>query len=147
MKVKSWVHTGLAVRNLDEAIAFYRAAFGYEVTYQVRGMTEQVAAVTGIAGQSCDLAQLKSPVSGHVLELVQFHGHEDTATPQPVSPLRPGQAHVAFVVEDLDAALMKVEALGARRLGGFAVLPGYRSAYLTEPSGTFFELEQVDDIA
>ena len=144
MRVKSWTHTGLAVRNLDEAIRFYCAAFNYEVMDHTRGMTEPVAAVTGIAGQSCDLAHLKSSVSDHVLELVQFHGHEGAATPQPESPLRPGQAHVAFIVDDLDAALAKVQALGARRLGSrFAVLPGYRSAYLTEPSGTFFELEEI----
>jgi catechol 2,3-dioxygenase-like lactoylglutathione lyase family enzyme len=88
MKTMSWAHTGLAVRDLDGAVAFYQAAFGYEIVEQLRGMTQQVAAVTGIPTQSCDLAQLRSPISHHVLELIQFHGHENADVPAPIAPLR-----------------------------------------------------------
>jgi glyoxylase I family protein len=145
MMVTAWAHTALTVRDLDRAIAFYRAAFGYELLFEERGMAAEIAAITGIAGQSCDLAQLRSPVSGHVLELIQFHGHEHVSTPEPVAPLRPGQAHVAFVVEDLVSALATVEALGARRIGEIALFPEGRAAYLVEPSGTFFELEELSE--
>ena len=145
MVVTTWAHTALAVRDLDRAIAFYRAAFGYELLFEERGMAAEIAAITGIAGQSCDLAQLRSPVSSHVLELIRFHGHEHVITPQPVAPLRPGQAHVAFVVEDLDSALATVEELGAQRIGEISIFPEGRAAYFVEPSGTFFELEELSE--
>ena len=145
MNVKSWAHTALAVRDFDQAVAFYREAFGYEIVFEERGMAEAVANVTGIPGQRCDIAHLRSGLSEHTLELIKFYGYSDVTAPQPVAPLRPGQAHVAFVVENLDAALVQVEKLGARRIGGFAEFPGYRSAYIVEPSGTFIELEQIDD--
>jgi catechol 2,3-dioxygenase-like lactoylglutathione lyase family enzyme len=144
MQIKSWAHTALAVRDLDQAIAFYREAFGFKVEFEQRGMLEQSAAVTGIPGQRCDIAHLRSAFSEHTLELVRFHHHSEEAAPQPVAPLRPGQAHVAFLVTSLNAALAKVEELGARRIGGFAEFPGYRSAYVVEPSGSFLELEQID---
>jgi predicted enzyme related to lactoylglutathione lyase len=62
-----------------------------------------------------------------------------------VAPLRPGQAHVAFVVEDLDSALATVEALSAQRIGEIAIFPEGRAAYFVEPSGTFFELEELGE--
>jgi catechol 2,3-dioxygenase-like lactoylglutathione lyase family enzyme len=139
MAVKVWHHTSLAVSDLERAVDFYRRAFGYEVLYQERGMAEQIARMTGMPGLTCDLAQLRSPVSGHVLELIAFKG-AGSGDPQ---PLRPGAAHVAFYVDDLEAALAKVERLGAVRLGEITQFDEGRSVYCREPAGSFFELEQL----
>jgi catechol 2,3-dioxygenase-like lactoylglutathione lyase family enzyme len=144
MRIKGWAHTALAVRDLDQAIAFYREAFGFKIEFEQRRMAEQSAEVTGIPGQHCDIAHLRSAFSEHILELIRFHTYSQVVTPQPITPLRPGQAHIAFVVENLDEALANLERLGARRIGGFAVFPGYRSAYVVEPSGSFLEIEQID---
>src|SRR5262249_54514160 len=86
----AWVHPGLAVRDLDRAIAFYQAAFGYEVVFSECGISREIAEVTGLDGQVCDLVQLRSPYSGHVLELLQFHGFETSESGLPQAPLRPG---------------------------------------------------------
>jgi len=56
MAVKVWHHTSLAVTSLDSAVDFYRRAFGYELLFVERGMAEQIADMTGIAGLVCDLA-------------------------------------------------------------------------------------------
>src|SRR5262252_4570859 len=77
MQIKSWAHTALAVRDLDQAIAFYREAFGFKVEFEQRGMLEQSAAVTGIPGQQCDIAHLRSAFSEHTLELVRFYHHSE----------------------------------------------------------------------
>jgi catechol 2,3-dioxygenase-like lactoylglutathione lyase family enzyme len=108
-------------------------------------MAEGPEAITGIPGLRCDLAQLRSPISDHILELIRWHGHVDVQVAEPETPLKPGQAHVAFLVDNLDAALAKVESLGAKRLGGLFVLPGYRSVYVREPSGSFIELEETNE--
>jgi catechol 2,3-dioxygenase-like lactoylglutathione lyase family enzyme len=139
MAVKVWHHTSLAVSDLDRAIDFYRRAFGYDVRFVERGMAEQIARLTGIPGLTCDLAQLGSPVSGHVLELIAFNG---AAVGEP-KPLRPGAAHVCFHVDDLEAALALVENLGAVRLGEITQFDEGRSVYCREPAGSFFELEQL----
>ena len=138
----SWHHTSLAVSDLDAAVTFYRDAFGYEVSFEERGMSEQIAKMTGIAGLICDLAQLRSALGNHVLELIAFRHPERAAAPPEHAPLRPGAAHIAFAVEDLDAALAAVEALGAARIGGIAEFSEGRSVYCREPAGSFFEMEQ-----
>jgi catechol 2,3-dioxygenase-like lactoylglutathione lyase family enzyme len=123
------------------AVAFYRAAFGYEVVFQDRGMTDLIRGIVGLPDVRCDLAQLRSPISGHTLELIAFHdvppGKDDHG------PTRPGKAHLAFKVNDLDQAMTEVQRLGAKRLGEVTLFPEGRSVYCREPSGTIFELEEV----
>jgi catechol 2,3-dioxygenase-like lactoylglutathione lyase family enzyme len=145
MKIKSWVHTGLAVNDLDRSSTFYQRAFAYEVVFCERGITREIEDVTGIKGQVCDLAQLRNRYSDHVLELLQFRGFESDDHRVPQAPLRPGEAHVAFVVDDLDRALSFVQSLGASPLGKIASFPEGRAVYCREPGGTFFELEEETD--
>ena len=138
----SWHHSSLAVSDLDAAIAFYRDAFGYEVAFEERGMSDQIADMAGIEGLTCDLAQLRSALGDHVLELIAFHPPERGTPPLEAAPLRPGAAHIAFAVEDIEAALDAVEALGAARVGRIAEFDEGRSVYCREPAGSFFEMEE-----
>ena len=139
MQVTAWHHTSLAVADLDRAIAFYAAAFGYRIAFLERGMEGQIRAMTGEPGLTCDIAQLQAPASGHVLELIAFHGR----APGPEKPLAPGMAHVAFYVDDLETALAEVERLGAVRLGAITQFSDGRSVYCREPAGSFFEMEEL----
>ncbi len=135
-----WEHTSLSVADLDQALAFYQAAFGYEVIFQERGMTTQIQQITGLPGLRCDLAQLRSPLSGHLLELIAFHdGPPDR---EEHAPTRVGAAHVAFKVRDLDAAVEAMRHLGAEMIGEITQFEEGRSAYLREPSGTVVELDE-----
>ena len=102
-------------------------------------MAAQIASMTGVPGLVCDLVQMRSPISGHVLELIAFKGQSGGE----VKPLQPGMAHVAFYVDDLDEALAKVEKLGAVRLGEITQFDEGRSVYVREPAGSFLELEEL----
>jgi len=139
----AWHHTSLAVADIDQAVAFYRAAFGYEVLFLDRNMTDLIRRIVGLAGLRCDLAQLRSPISGHVLELIAFH--DVPAGQEEHGPTRAGSSHLAFKVRDFDAALREVQRLGARLIGEVTVFPPPegRCVYCREPSGTVFELEEV----
>jgi predicted enzyme related to lactoylglutathione lyase len=138
---RRWEHTALAVTNLERAIAFYSQAFGYEVLARVRGMSEQIAHAAGLPSLECDLAQLRSPISGHILELLEFGnvplGSEEHA------PTRPGSAHVSFVVEDLETALAAVKRLGGRALGEVTRFPDGRRVFCRDPSETAIELAEL----
>lgn len=142
--VREWHHTSLSVTDLDRATGFYGEAFGYEVLFEARGMTGQMADITGVPGLECDLAQMSSSLSDHVLELVEFRDYEGEGG-ESAAPLRPGAAHLAFVVEDLEAEIERVGRLGAEVLGGVVEFDEGRSAYCREPSGTVFELEELFD--
>lgn len=133
----AWDHTSLTVTDLDEAIAFYRSAFGYEIVFAEREMSAQIERIVGLPGLRCDLAQLRLPRSTHTLELIAFRWPEG-ATPR--APIEPGQAHVALRVLDLERAVGSASALGAAQLGTVVQFDEGRSVYMTEPSGTVFEL-------
>jgi predicted enzyme related to lactoylglutathione lyase len=135
-----WHHTSLAVTDIDQAVAFYQAAFGYEVLLLEREMTDRIQRIVGLAGLRCDLAQLRSPLSGHVLELIAFH--DVPAGKETHGPTRAGAAHVAFQVQDLDRALREVQRHGAALIGEITRFPEGRCAYCREPSGTVFELQE-----
>ncbi len=145
--LKSWHHSSLAVRDLDQAIAFYRKAFGFELTFEERDMTEQIQSIAGLPELSCDIAQLRTPRSDHVLELIAFK--HDGAASEDIGerPLRPGSAHIGFYVDDLDATIARVEALGAVMIGEVTQFCDGRSVYYREPSGSFFEIEQQHEAA
>jgi catechol 2,3-dioxygenase-like lactoylglutathione lyase family enzyme len=133
-----WEHSSLAVDDLERSIGFYREAFGYDVTFAERGMKRLIEQIAGIRGLECDLAQLRSPASEHVLELIAFRH----PTAEIVSLGRPPAAHVAFRVTDIFRALGAVEVLGAEPLGEVTAFPDGRSVYCREPGGSVFELSE-----
>lgn len=136
----AWDHSSLAVGDLDVALAFYKALLGFEVAFAERGMTDQIASITGVRGLDCDIAQLHAPAFGHVLELIAFRGAPRGA--EASAPVRPGMGHAAFVVSDLDDTLAAVERLGGRVLGTITRFEDGVSAYCREPAGSFIELSE-----
>lgn len=93
-------HVGIAVRDLDAAVAWYEATFGATVARRERveadGVDEALLAVGG------SYVQLLTPWTGEspVARFLDRHGE--------------GVHHVAYRVEDCAAALDSVKAAGAR---------------------------------
>ena len=76
-------------------------------------MSDQIADMAGIEGLTCDLAQLRSTLGDHVLELIAFRPPERGTPP-----------------------------LGAARVGEITAFDEGRSVYCREPAGSFFEMEE-----
>lgn len=72
-----------------------------------------------------------------VLELLEF----PTSSAKD-KPIYAGAAHLSFAVDDLDAALARLEQLGGTRLGEVVVFAEGKSVYCIEPGGSFLELEE-----
>lgn len=124
-------HASLAVEDLEAALRFYRDALGFELLWRDE-QAEAIAALTGVPGLRCSLAQLANPADGAVVELVDFAG-------RPV-PAVPSGGHIALRVNDLEEALAGVEQHGARALGTTVEFPTGRAVYVREPSGSVIEL-------
>ena len=93
-------HVGVAVEDIDAAIDLYREAFDLEVEH--REVVEE---------QGVDAALL-SVGDGHV-ELLAPLG-EETAVGRYLAKRGPGLHHVAYAVDDIDAALDRLRAGGLR---------------------------------
>lgn len=138
------LHASLAVRDLDRSLAFYTSLFGGTVMLHERGMGDLIQQTTGLPGIVCDLAQLRLPGAGVLLELIAFRdipaGREDDA------PVRSGHGHVCLGVADIDASLARAQGHGATPVGQVVTYPEGRSVYLREPGGSVLELEEIQEV-
>ena len=123
----AWHHTGLTVRDLSRALDFYRVAFGFEVEFEAMGLTDDVQRTMNVQRIRCDLIMCRTLTSAVRLELLRFTNVPEDAPSD--LPLWPGSAHLAYAVEDLDAAIRQLEAAGGRQLGEVVRFPTGRSVY------------------
>lgn len=136
----AWHHTGYAVTDLDDALAFYQTTLGFEVVFEARGMSDLIESVTGVRGLRADLAQCQSPMSGQVLEFIAFR-HVPTDC-SPLLPVWPGRAHTAYLVDDLERAVAALQAAGGVMLGHITEFSEGRAVYCADRSGAVVELEE-----
>ncbi len=91
-------HIGVAVEDLDAAVALYEQSFEMELAHRETVESQGVEAVLLDVGD------------GHV-ELLRPLG-EDTAVGKFLARKGPGLHHVAYAVDDIDATLAKVREAG-----------------------------------
>jgi catechol 2,3-dioxygenase-like lactoylglutathione lyase family enzyme len=136
----AWHHTGFVVTDLDRALEYYETTLGFEVQFQDRAMTDLIQRTVGIPEVTCQLAQCLSPVSGELIELLQFSGVPEGTDPR--MPVWPGVGHAAYLVDDVDRALHELVSAGGSPIGEVVTFPEGRAAYCFTPAGTVVELEE-----
>ena len=153
-------HVGLVVDDLDAAVAFYSALLALEVIERDRWRAPAPLEdqAVGLTGSSADGVMLAG--SGSYLELWQYHA------PEPVGD-EPGQRganerglrHLAIEVDDVGAALQRVQELGGSAMGQPVALSdgtgpdgteggsegGAAVVYCRDPFGTILELMATGD--
>ena len=103
-------HVGIAVRDLDEAIATYGKLFGAELEHRDTVSEQGVEAAAVLVG-------------GSRIELLAATG-EDTPVGRFLAKRGPGIHHVAYEVDDLDAELAELDAQGVELID-HAPRPGF----------------------
>jgi methylmalonyl-CoA epimerase len=93
-------HIGIAVANLDEALAFYRDALGLEIEAPEEVPSQRVRAHF-------------IPVGDSALELLEATA-EDSPIAKYVARRGPGLHHITLRVDDIRAALAQLKARGVR---------------------------------
>jgi catechol 2,3-dioxygenase-like lactoylglutathione lyase family enzyme len=132
-------HTGIAVRDMDASLAFYRDVLGLTL------VSDRVSAVAGEAvgapGASARICVLAVPDSTAQLELLEYRGaRTHPVAPQPVDP---GAAHASFWVSDIAALYARLQAHGVRTLSApRAQTSGRLKLYACDPDGFWLELTE-----
>ena len=93
-------HIGIAVANLEEALAFYRDALGLDVSSPHEVPSEQVRATF-------------VPVGAPALELLEPTA-ADSVVARFIARRGPGIHHITLRVDDLQAVLDRLKARGVR---------------------------------
>ena len=142
MPIQRLHHVGIVLDDLAAAAAFF-AALGLEREGggQVEGAW--VDRVVGLAGIQVEFAMMKTPDGHGRLELIQFHAPSGGSGDRHAPANTPGLRHVAFVVDDIDAAVARVRACGGELVGEVERAgDSYRLCYVRGPEGIIVELAQ-----
>ena len=93
-------HVGIAVRDVEAALSFYRDALGLDVRASEEVSTEQVRAhAIPVGGPSLELLEATAPESS-IARFLDRHG--------------PGLHHITLRVDDIRAALAQLKSRGVR---------------------------------
>ena len=134
-------HTSFTVSDLDRSIAFFTEALGFEMLNRAPRDPQLVAGITGIAGADIEVAYIQGP--GHRLELIQYHGPADRGRVE-CRPCDAGFAHLAYDVDDVDAAVAASAAHQVLPIGEITVIDkgpnaGRKVVYLRDLDGVTIE--------
>jgi glyoxylase I family protein len=134
-------NVGIAVRDLDEAIAFF-TDLGLEVMGRDTVSGEWTDTAVGLDGNHAKIAMLHTPDGHGVIELFEYV-HPEASDPGPTAPNTIGMHRVAFSVDDIDEALGIAARHGCFPLRGVATYEDiYKLTYLRGPSGIIVMLAE-----
>jgi predicted enzyme related to lactoylglutathione lyase len=142
-----YVHTNLVAEDWRALARFYEQVFGCIAVPPERHLGGPwLAAATGVAQAQIEGVHLRLPGygdQGPTLEVFRYNRLEE----RPETAInRPGFAHIAFAVDDVEAAREAVLAAGGRAVGQTVSLPvpgagTVTFAYLADPEGNIIELQ------
>jgi lactoylglutathione lyase len=138
------------VSDLDRSVAFYRDVLGLELVNQWDSEQPYLRTIVGFPDASLRIALLRLPASpagrsGHHIELLEYRSPRGQRTDP--RTCNPGNVHVSFLVDDLDAAYAELSAKGVRFKSAPVAIDhgrnrGARAVYLLDPDDITLELVQ-----
>jgi catechol 2,3-dioxygenase-like lactoylglutathione lyase family enzyme len=107
-------HTSFTVSDLDRTLGYFCDVLGFELLNRGRRDPGFIERVVAIPGADIEVAYLQAP--GHRLELIAYRGPADRRRVDS-RPCDAGFAHIAFDVDDIDAAVAASKEAGVLPLG------------------------------
>jgi glyoxylase I family protein len=127
-------NVGIAVRDLEEAIAFF-TDLGLTVIGRQTVSGEWTDLAVGLDGNHANIAMLQTPDGHGRLELFEYI-HPEAIESEPTRPNDIGMHRIAFEVDDMDEALETAARHGCHPLRGVATYEDvYKLTYVRGPSG------------
>jgi len=142
MTIERMDHVGIVVEDLPAAIEFF-LELGMELQGEGSGEGNLVDRIVGLKDVRSDFAFLQTPDGHGKVELVKFNSPPATDG-NPQAPVHAtGLRHLTFAVDDIKAALAKLEARGAELIGELVLYEDiYWLCYVRGPEGIIVELAE-----
>ena len=138
-------NVGIAVRDLDAAIAFF-TDLGLALVGRDTVSGEWTDTAVGLDGNHARIAMLQTPDGHGTLELFEYI-HPGRSRRNPRSRTTIGMHRVAFSVDDIDEALTIAARHGCHPLRGVATYEDiYKLTYVRGPSGIIVMLAPAADV-
>jgi catechol 2,3-dioxygenase-like lactoylglutathione lyase family enzyme len=135
-------HVGIVVDDLAAATAFF-LELGLKL--QGEGQVEGgwVDRVVGLEGVRAEIVMVETPDGHGRVELTKFHAPTGRGGDRLARANTPGIRHLAFAVDDIDAAVAGLRARGAELVGEVECYEErYRLCYVRGPEGIIVELAE-----
>jgi lactoylglutathione lyase len=146
-QVTGFWHAGVTVRNMDEALRFYRDTLGLEAEWSGETEGDYRWRVWGLEAEQVKVTFLRVPGSDARVELFEFVGVE--RHPASARPCDFGAGHFCMYVDDADAIWERLVANGYRSRSEGPVLAesgprkGAKILYAIDPDGYHVELYEM----
>ena len=138
-------HTSFTVTDLDRTVGFFRDCLGFQLLNRAPRDPEIVSKITGVEGADMEIAFLRGP--GCTIELIEYKAPADRGRVE-ARPCDAGFAHMAFDVDDVDAAIAeakkhRVEPIAPPVPINDGPNKGRRVVYLRDPDGVTIEFIEI----
>jgi len=145
--MKGLHHVGITVADLDASIRFYHDVLGLEFSNEPSPWFDGDELSRGVGVPGAALRQVSLVLGDTTLELLEYKS-PPSETARPLASNSRGASHVAFAVDDIEAAKAELESKGIEFYSGVnvvdeGVLAGWRWVYFEDPDGYPLELVQV----
>ncbi len=151
MAIISYFHFSFTVSDIERSVAFYRDLLGLKLVHRMVHDQKYTSSQIGFADALLKVAlfnvagmpQGPSP-SGHVLELIEYVNPR--GAPLDTATNRPGAAHLALQVDDLEAEFTRLKTAGVQFRSEAPVRvthgrhTGGLTCYFLDPDGITLEL-------
>jgi catechol 2,3-dioxygenase-like lactoylglutathione lyase family enzyme len=143
-------HINLVVSDLEGMTAFYTTILGLSVTKRVTISGEWIGRTVGLGDVHADVVYLDFPAGGPRIELIRYNRPAMHRPPNVDLPNAPGIRHLAFRIDDIDAAAARLNRAGVKLFSDVQSVPDTqvtyaggvrkRLVYFQDPEGNLLEL-------
>jgi predicted enzyme related to lactoylglutathione lyase len=143
-----FVHTNIIAQDWKKLARFYEQVLGCTPVPPERRLSGQwLEDGTGVHGAAIEGVHLRLPGYGEQGPTLEIFQYRQQLEPQETAINRPGFAHIAFAVDDVQAAREVVIKAGGGVVGEVVnvTIPGAGEitfVYMTDPEGNIIELQQ-----
>ncbi len=142
-----YVHTNIVAHDAGKLITFYKTVFHCQSIGEARDLSgEWLDRLTGLEEAHITGEHLLLPGYGKDHPTLEIFSYDTLQASVPAEVNRPGMAHLAFEVDDVEATLAEIISAGGSSVGELvtAAYPGGREAtfvYARDPEGNILELQ------
>jgi catechol 2,3-dioxygenase-like lactoylglutathione lyase family enzyme len=140
--VTNFVHVGLVVEDLDEAVRFL-TLLGFDCGEPGTFSGEWIDRIIGLENVTVELVMARAPDGSDMFEVVRFHSPSAGAHEPAPAANRPGLRHIAFKVDDVGGVVDRVREAGWDTVGEIVNYENtYLLCYVRGPEGLIVELAE-----